>query len=326
MAVTASGNVAGEAVSGPESSRPFPLRWSQAVLRFVRRKPLAATGGAIVLALLLVAIFANLIAPYGYDARDYEALLAGPSLRHLLGTDDVGRDIFSRIVYGARVSVIVGFGTVFVSSLVAGFVGIVSGYFGGIIDLIGQRIVDIWQSLPGLLLLLVFAAIFGTPTSSITVLPGPLALQLQPAEIRAAQIIFALGLILSGGTSRIYRSAVLAIRQRQYVEAARAVGASHPRVLFFYILPNVMPDIIVIATFQLGLAILIEAALSFLQFGIPPPVPDWGSMLSGSAQEYINRAPMLAVWPGLAIFLAVFGFNMFGDGLRDVLDPHMRGR
>lgn len=225
----------------------------------------------------------------------------------------------------ARVSVIVGVGTILVSTTIAGLIGIVSGYFGGLVDLIMQRFIDVWQSLPGLVLLIVFVAMFGTPTTPHTILRTPVAFTVQPAEIRAGQIILSLGLILSGGTSRIYRSAVIAIRHNQYIEASRALGAGHVRLMLSHILPNVLPVILVIATVQLGAAILIEAALSFLQFGIPPPIPDWGSMLSGSAQAYINRAPILAVWPGLAIALTVFGFNIFGDGLRDVLDPRLRG-
>jgi peptide/nickel transport system permease protein len=275
--------------------------------------------------MLICAVFASQIAPYGYDVRDYHALLANPSWSHLLGTDDVGRDIFSRIVYGARVSVFVGFGTVALSTVVAGLVGIPAGYFGGTWDLVVQRLVDIWLSTPPLVLLITFAAVFGTPTTPQTILPSPIKLVLDPAEIRTAQIIFALGLILSGGSSRVFRSAVIGIRNNQYNEAARSLGATNLHILWHYILPNVMPVMLVIATVRLGTAILIEASLSFLQFGIPPPVPAWGSMLSGNATQFVNRAPILAVWPGLAISLAVFGFNMLGDGLRDVLDPRLRG-
>ncbi|HTE87139.1 MAG TPA: ABC transporter permease, partial [Dehalococcoidia bacterium] len=213
-----------------------------------------------------------------------------------------------------------------ISTLVAGAVGVSAGYFGGWVDLVAQRIVDVWLSFPPLLLLIVFAAVFGTPTTPKLFFDHtPLKMILDPAEIRTAQIILYLGLVLSGGSSRVFRSAVISIRNNQYIEAARAIGANHVRVIFHYILPNVMPVMLVIATVQLGLAILIEASLSFLSFGIPPPVPAWGSMLSGNATQFVNRAPILAVWPGLAISLAVFGFNMLGDGLRDVLDPRLRG-
>jgi peptide/nickel transport system permease protein len=309
------------------ASRPRsgPSAWSASLLWFCRRKPLAAFGGAVVLLLLVCAVFASQIAPYGYDIRDYSSLLSPPSLQHFLGTDDVGRDIFSRIVYGARVSVIVGFGTVTISTIVAGLVGIPAGYFGGKYDLTAQRIVDMWLSTPPLVLLITFAAVFGTPTSTQTILASPFRLSLQPAEIRTAQIILVLGFILAGGSSRVFRSATISVRNNQYNEAARALGATDLHILLRYIVPNVAPVMLVIATVQLGTAILIEASLSFLQFGIPPPVPAWGSMLSGNATQFINRAPVLAVWPGLAISLAVFGFNMLGDGLRDVLDPRMRG-
>lgn len=308
-----------------EQQQAAPVRWVRAILKFCEHKPLAAAGGAIVVLMLFCAFFASLIAPYGYDVRDYHSLLANPSFSHLLGTDDVGRDIFSRIVYGARVSVIVGFGTVFLSTTVAALVGIPAGYFGGKWDLVEQRVVDVWLSTPPLVLLITFAAVFGTPTTPQPVLPPPIRLVLAPAEIRTVQIIFALGLILAGGSSRVFRSAVIGIRNNQYNEAARAIGASELRILLRYIVPNILPVMLVIATVQLGTAILIEATLSFLSFGIPPPVPAWGSMLSGNATQFVNRAPILAVWPGLAISLAVFGFNMLGDGLRDVLDPRLRG-
>jgi peptide/nickel transport system permease protein len=303
----------------------LPVRWARSVTWFVQHKPLGAVGGFLIVVMLFAALFANFIAPFGYDTRDYSQLLASPSWAHWLGTDDVGRDIYSRIVYGARVSIIVGFGSIFIAQSIASFVGVVSGYFGGAFDLILQRLVDIWQSFPGLVLLIVFAAVFGTPTTPETFGGGPLKLTLDPAEIRTAQIILALGLILWAGSSRITRSAVIAIRHNQYIETAQAIGAGHVRVIWFYILPNVLPVIIVSATIQLGLTIILAASLSFLGFGIPPPVPDWGSMLSGNATQFVNRAPILAVWPGLAISLAVFGFNMLGDALRDVLDPRLRG-
>ncbi len=324
MATTASADVRLGSLAG-RHERSGILGWPAGLLRFAQRKPLGAIGGVLIGVMLFTAVFAPLIAPYGYDQRDYGALLQGPSLQHLLGTDDVGRDIFSRIVYGARVSVIVGFGAVFLSKALASIIGIVAGYYGGKVDLFIQRLVDIWISFPGLLLLIVFAAVFGTPTRPVDVLPGPLTLSLAPAEVRTFQIILALGLVLTGGSSRVIRGATIAIRPNQYVEAARTIGASDVRILWRYMLPNVMPTIFIIATVQLGSAILIESTLSFLGFGIPPPVPAWGSMLSGNATRFINRAPLLAVWPGLAISLAVFGFNMLGDALRDVLDPRLRG-
>lgn len=306
-------------------ARTGVLAWPGTLWRFTRRKPLGAVGGVIIGVMLLTAVFAPLIAPYGYDERDYSALLQSPSLAHPLGTDDVGRDIFSRIVYGARVSVIVGFGAVIFSKLMAATIGIIAGYYGGKVDLIIQRLVDMWIAFPAVLLLIVLAAMFGTPTGPQDILPGRPAFYLQPAEIRTAQIIFALGLVLMGGSSRVIRGATIAIRHNQYMEAARMLGASDRRILVLYVLPNILPTILVLATVQLGAAILIESTISFLGFGIPPPVPAWGSMLSGNATRFVNRAPLLAVWPGLAISLAVFGFNMLGDALRDVLDPRLRG-
>ncbi len=299
--------------------------WPGQVLRFARRKPLGAVGGVLVLALFVAGLFASLIAPYGYDTRDYASLLSGFSPAHLLGTDDVGRDMFSRIVYGARVSMIVGVCTVALSTVLATLVGVVAGYYGGLVDLIVQRLVDVWIAFPPILLLIVFAAMFGTPTSAFSIPLGAFTLRLQPPDQRMFQIILAIGLILAGGFSRVVRSAVLAMRTNLYMEAARSLGIGTPRMLFRYVLPNVLPTIVVIATVQLGAVILIESIISFLGFGIPPPIPTWGQMLSGNAERFINRAPLLAVWPGVAISLAVFGFNMLGDALRDVLDPRLRG-
>jgi peptide/nickel transport system permease protein len=233
--------------------------------------------------------------------------------------------MFSRIVYGARVSMIVGVCAVLLSTVLATSVGVIAGYYGGLLDLSVQRLVDIWIAFPPILLLIVFAAMFGTPTSDFSVPLGAFTLRLQPADQRMFQIILAIGLILAGGFSRVVRSAVLAMRSNLYMEAARSLGIGMPRMLVRYVLPNVLPTIIVIATVQLGAVILIESIISFLGFGIPPPIPTWGQMLSGNAERFINRAPLLAVWPGVAISLAVFGFYMLGDALRDVLDPRLRG-
>jgi peptide/nickel transport system permease protein len=293
--------------------------------RFARRKPLGAVGGVLVAVLLVTGVVAPVLAPYGYDERDYRAVLAAPSAGHLLGTDDVGRDILSRIIYGARVSMIVSVGAVVLSITLASAIGVVSGYFGGTVDLVVQRLVDTWICFPPVVLLLVFTAMFGIPLDPVDVLPGPLRWRLEPAEVRMVQVILFMGLVLAGGSSRVVRGAVLGVRHQQYLEAAQALGVPVRRVLWRYILPNVLPTILVLATVQLGSAILIEATISFLGFGIQPPIPTWGQMLSGNATRFINRAPLLAVWPGLAISLAVFGFNMLGDALRDVLDPRLRG-
>lgn len=296
-------------------------RWRYSVLRFLRTKPLGSIGAVIVLAIILLAIFAPQVAPFGFDHRVIREKLQTPSSAHLLGTDELGRDIWSRIVYGARVSAFVGFGTVLISTFVASLIGMVSGYFGGWIDTLIQRFIDMWIAFPGLILLLSVLAVFGTPSSTLNL--G--IVSLDPSQQRAAQIILVLGLLFSAGSSRVIRGATLAVRENLYIEGARTVGAGNLRILLTYILPNVMPTIIVIASLQLGAAILAEASLSFLGFGIPDPVPSWGRMVSGIARARVRTDPLLALWPGLAISLAVFGFNMLGDALRDVLDPRLRG-
>ncbi|MHB8578102.1 MAG: ABC transporter permease, partial [Dehalococcoidia bacterium] len=278
-------------------------------------------GAVLVLTNILLAIFAPQIAPYGFDQRRLVDKLQNPNSKHLLGTDLLGRDVLSRLIYGARVSAFVGFGSVIIAITIAGFFGLVSGYYGGAVDTIVQRFIDVWIAFPGLILLLSIVAVFGTPTTRFHF--GPITLD--PSQQRAAQIILAVGLLLWGSASRVIRGAALSVRNNLYIEGARTVGAGDMRILWTYVLPNVMPTIIVIASLQLGVAILLEATLSFLNFGIADPVPSWGLMLSGLARARIRTDPWLAVWPGLAITLAVFGFNMLGDALRDVLDPRLRG-
>jgi peptide/nickel transport system permease protein len=295
----------------------LPLPWStvgkisvrlQAVTRglwrLIKEKPLGAFGGVIVLGLLLCALLAPWIAPNPYDQTNVRNRLKPPSSQFYFGTDNLGRDIFSRIVYGARVSVTVGFGAVSIGITLATIIGVGSAYFGGKFDILVQRLVDAQVAIPGLLLLLNIMAVTG---------PGLL------------NIILALGIVSAAGSSRIIRSAALAAKENQFVEAARAVGASHLRIILCYILPNIMAPIIIIATISLGFAILTESALSFLGLGVPPPYPSWGEMLSGSGRSYMHKAPWMATWPGVAISLAVFGFNMLGDALRDLLDPRLRG-
>jgi peptide/nickel transport system permease protein len=272
--------------------------------RLVREKPLGACGGLIVIGLMLCAALAPWIAPHGYDETNVRQRLKPPSAQFYFGTDNLGRDIFSRIVYGARISVTVGFGAVALGVLLATAVGVVSAYFGGVFDVVVQRLVDAWMAFPFLVILLSVMAVLG---------PGLL------------NVILSLGILSAANSSRVIRSAVLAAKENQYVEAARAAGANHLRIILRYILPNVMATIIVIATIGLGFAILAESALSFLGLGVPPPYPSWGEMLSGSGRSYMHKAPWMAIWPGVAISLAVFGFNMLGDALRDVLDPRLRG-
>ncbi|MGH7308115.1 MAG: ABC transporter permease [Candidatus Rokuibacteriota bacterium] len=272
---------------------------------FCRRKPLGALGAAIILALLVMAAFAEWIAPYAYDQQIPNGRLRPPGGTFLLGTDNVSRDVFSRIVYGARVSVTVGFVTVLIGNVLATVVGITSGYFRGRYDVVVQRIVDAWQSFPFLIIILSLLAVLG---------PGML------------NVILSLSILVAAAASRVIRSATLAVVEHPYVEAARAIGCGHLRIIARHILPNVLATIVVVATIGLGGVILAEAALSFLGYGVPPPHPSWGSMLSGSGRTYMYSAPWIAIWPGVAISLVVFGFNMLGDALRDVLDPRLRGR
>src|SRR5215475_1133932 len=272
--------------------------------RFCRQKPLGAIGGALVLALIVLAVFADRIAPYTYDETIRGARLKPPSAQFWMGTDNLGRDIWSRVVYGARISVTVGFATVALATVMSTAIGVSSAYVGGAYDIAVQRVVDAWISFPALVIVLSLLAALG---------PGLL------------NLILALSIIGAAGTSRVIRGATLSIVQNPYVEGARAVGAGHGRILLLYVLPNIMATIIILATIGLGTVILAESALSFLGFGVPPPYPSWGSMLSGSGRTYMFRAPWMAIWPGVAISLAVFGFNMLGDALRDVLDPRLRG-
>ena len=272
--------------------------------RFFRQKPLGALGGLIVLGLLIMAIFAPWIAPYQYDETIPGARMKAPGAQFWMGTDNLGRDVYSRVVYGAAVSVTVGFGAVLLANILAAVIGITSGYFGGAYDICVQRVVDAWQSFPFLVVILSLMAVLG---------PGLL------------NLILALGVLGAAAASRVIRGTTISVMQNTYVEAARALGAGHLRIMLRYLLPNVAATIIILATIGLGGAILAESALSFLGFGVPPPYPSWGAMLSGSGRSFMYRAPWMAIWPGAAISLAVFGFNMLGDALRDVLDPRLRG-
>lgn len=283
--------------------KPFPQRWAGAVRQFVRSKPLGAAGGIIVILLILIGIFAGVLAPHGYDEFDVRQRLRGLSTEHPFGTDEQGRDVFSRVIYGARTSVLIGFGAMAVGVLVAATIGIVSGYYGGALDVLAQRLIDIWLSFPNLIFLIFVVAILGRST---------------------AVLVVTLGLLIAAGSSRIVRSVAISVREAQFVEAARASGASHLRIILRHVTPNVLPIIIITASVQIGGVILTESSLSFLGFGPPPPFPSWGRMLQES-QTQMTSHPNLAVFPGLAITLVVYAFNMFGDALRDVLDPRLRG-
>ena len=284
--------------------RGAAARTASALWLFCRRKPLGALGGLLVLVMFVAALGANWIAPYAYDETIRGARMKAPGTQFLMGTDNLGRDVFSRVVYGARISITVGFGAVLIANILATVIGVTSGYFGGKYDIAVQRIVDAWQSFPFLVVILSIMAVLG---------PG------------LFNVIVALGILGSAGASRIIRSATISVAQNQYIEAARALGAGHLRIMTLYIVPNVAATIIIIATIGLGGFILAESALSFLGFGVPPPYPSWGGMLSGSGRSFFYTAPWMAIWPGTAISLAVFGFNMLGDAMRDALDPRLRG-
>ena len=277
-----------------------------AALRFVGSRPSAVAGAFVVTVFLLAALLADVLAPYSYDEGDLDDRMAGPSAEHLLGTDKVGRDVFSRLMYGARQSVLLAVGAVLISQGLAALVGLTSGYFGGWFDLAMQRVIDIWIALPGLLFLIF---VIGTIGGSLPV------------------VLVVLGLLLFAGSSRVLRGVTLGVKGLPYVEAAWATGASHRRVILRHILPNVLPLIVVQATLQMGAAVLIESSLSFLGYGVPPPSPTWGRMLADARSDLASPGGFnLAVWPGLAITLVVYSFNMLGDGLHDLLDRQYRLR
>jgi peptide/nickel transport system permease protein len=273
-------------------------------IRLVKEKPLGLIGGIIVLALFLIGIFANFLAPYGYNDMILADRLSPPSATHLLGTDNMGRDMLSRIIYGARISMIVGLAGAAISVVVVFLVGGVSGYFGGKFDMILQRFVDSIQCFPSLILYLAVLAIIGQGMMPV---------------------ILVLGITSGFLGSRTIRSAVIGIKENMYIQAANAIGTRTRNILLRHILPNIMPVMIIGFTLTVGSMILSEAMLSFLGFGIPPPTPSWGGMLQGSGRRYMLQAPWMALWPGLALALAVYGINMLGDALRDLWDPRLRG-
>ncbi|MET0850890.1 MAG: ABC transporter permease [Candidatus Rokuibacteriota bacterium] len=290
--------------TAPLARRPARDGAWTTLARFVRKKPLGAAGGVVMLVILFLAVFAGTVATHDPIATDATSTLARPGAQHWLGADHLGRDIWSRIVHGARISLIVGVASSLLGSGLGGIIGLLSGYVGGKTDLVVQRVLDILQGLPLLVLALVMSASLGPSVPNVVV-----AISI-PIVPRAARVI---------------RASVLSIREMQYVEAARGLGIGHLRIAFRHILPNTMGPFIVLCTAQLGSAILTEAALSFLGLGVPEPYPSWGRMLSVSAAEYAQKAPHLVLFPGVAISLAVFGSNLLGDALRDTLDPRLRG-
>ena len=274
------------------------------ITRLVKEKPLGTVGAIIVLVLFIVGLSAELLAPYGVNEFILGDRLEPPTPAHWLGTDNLGRDLLSRIIFGARISMIVGLAGAFLDAGLGLLIGIISGFFGGKFDIIVQRFVDAWMCFPSLFIFLTVMSVLG---------PG------------LWQVVLVLG--VSGGirSSRTIRSAVISMKENVYIEAARAIGAPTSRILTKHILPNVMAPALIVYTVAMGRMIISEATLSFLGFGIPPPEPSWGGMLSGSGRQYMIIAPGMALWPGLALAVVVYGINMFGDAVRDILDPRLRG-
>jgi len=278
--------------------------WFDPYMVLIRKKPLATFGGIVMIVMILMTIFAEVIAPYDPVAMSLADKLRPPNPAHIFGTDQFGRDLFSRIVYGARVSLTVGFGVVVLGTTFATVWGCVAGYFGGKFDSFSLRIIDAVFSIPQLVLILTIVSVIG---------PG------------LQNIILALAFRNAVGQTRTIRAAALGIKNNMYMDAARAIGCTDAHIIFRYILPNVMAPVIVVASLSLGHAILAESSLAFLGFGVPPPNPTWGGMLSDEGRRYMVQAPWMAFAPGIALSLVIFGINMLGDGLRDVLDPRQRG-
>ena len=269
----------------------------------IKRKPLGAASASLIVILVLTAIFAKVLAPYDPLDADPTIRLARPSAAHPFGTDDIGRDVLSRIVFGARISLWVGLLAVGIGTVIGMIIGLACGFWEGRLDMLLQRVMDAVQAIPGLMLALAIVSV------------------LKPSTTNA---MLAIAVVIIPGNSRIVRGAVLSAKQNRYVEAAEAIGCRQPRILLSHILPNVTAPILVIASIWLGNAILIEATLSFLGVGTQPPTPSWGLMLSSTGRAFMEQAPWLAIFPGLAISLAVLAFNLFGDTLRDAWDPKLR--
>ena len=275
-----------------------------ALLRLVKEKPLGTLGLVITLILLLTGIFAPLIAPYGMNAVGVGPSLSPPSIHFWLGTDNIGRDLLSRIIYGARISVIVGLVGSALSVVLSTIIGVLCGYIGGTFDMIIQRIVDAWMCIPGLILMMLIVSIVG---------PG------------LWTIVVVLGISSGINGSRIVRSATMSIKENVYMQAAKGIGCSPIEILVKHILPNITAPLIVMFSTMVPNLIIQEASLSFLGFGVPPPAPSWGTLLTGDARRFMFKAPWLIEWPGIALSVVVYGVNMFGDALRDILDPRLRG-
>ena len=286
----------------PEVMPPH-LGLVQGALRFIRSKPLGAAGGLIIVVMIFVATFATVLAPFDPYVGDYGAQFQRPSAAHWLGTDEFGRDVLTRLMYGARIALFVGFTASLAGCTIGAVLGVLSAYAGGKVDLLLERVMDILLAFPLLILALAIASVLGPAVHNVVI---AIAIPIIP---RAARVV---------------RATAMSVKENPYVEASRAIGASQRRTVLQHIVPNVMAPYIIIVTAQLGSAILTEAALSYLGLGAAEPTPSWGLMLSGSAPAYAEKAPWIALFPGIAISLGVFGFNLLGDSLRDALDPKLR--
>ena len=281
----------------PRPSR-FALLW-----QFCAQNPLGAAGGFVVIVMIVMAALAELVTVYDPTSNDFGAMLEAPSVEHWLGTDQFGRDLYTRIVYGARTALMVGFVSAFIGGTLGLILGVASAYFGGRFDLMLQGVMDVLMAFPLIILALAVVSIFGTG---------------------ALNVIMAITIPFIPRCARVVRSSALAVREMPYIDAARACGFGHARIVMRHMVPNVFAPYLVVVTAAVGQAILLEASLSFLGLGVQEPVAAWGLMLRGGAQDYAESAPWVAIFPGIAISLAVFGFNLFGDALRDWLDPKMK--
>ncbi len=277
----------------------------KAFIGWMRRQPLGAVSGVAVIVMIVMALFAPQLSPYDPVANNYGAMHAPPSAAYWLGTDQFGRDLLSRVIWGARTALFIGFTSAFVGATVGLVLGVTSAYFGGWFDLLFQRVMDVFLAFPLIIMALAVVAIFGTG---------------------AENVIIAITIPFIPRCARVVRSSALAIREIPYVDAARALGYGHTRIILRHMAPNCMAPYLIMLTTFLGQAILLEAALSYLGLGVQEPTPAWGLMLQGGAEEYAESAPWIAIFPGLAITLAVFAFNLFGDSVRDTLDPKLRAR
>lgn len=279
-----------------------PLRIA---LNFCRRQPLGTFGLAIVLAIVVAGLMANWIAPFDPEENDFSAMMQAPSFLHLLGTDQFGRDIFSRLVFGARTAMLVGFGSAVAGGFIGMVLGVASAYFGGWFDLVFQRVLDVLMAFPLIILALAVVSVFGTGVF---------------------HVMIAITIPLVPRCGRVVRASALAVREVPYVDAARALGFGHTRIILRHMVPNVVAPFLILLSAFVGQAILAEAGLSYLGLGVQEPVAAWGLMLQGSAEDYATTAPWIAIFPGLAIVLTVLGFSLFGDALRDAIDPKLRDR